>query len=208
MSQKNIQYHADKSNGPFQTSNVISTAAAYPISQGGGGYLESVICNGSITGTVVVQDMAEAATANLILNDQATSTAITVVPEQSLAAQPAYPRRLVVTPGGTTADVKAGNVVIKGTDWEGVAISENFAFLDNASTATNGTKRFKTVTEITFPVQDGAGATWDVGELAGELIATITDPVVGGVFLYKKVLLEGLYIKASATPDLTIVFNG
>lgn len=78
---------------------------------------------------------------------------------------PDFARCLVVTPGGTTADVAAGNVVITGTDIDGNVISENFAFLANASSATNGTKAFATVTSIVIPQQDGAGATFTIGTL-------------------------------------------
>lgn len=78
---------------------------------------------------------------------------------------PDYARTLVVTPGGTTTDVAAGNVVIAGTDIDGNVISEDFAFTANQSTATDGTKAFKTVTSITIPTQDGAAATFAIGTL-------------------------------------------
>ncbi len=105
---------------------------------------------------------AVAPDADGILDDQATaSDAVTVVTE--FLAQPPFPRNLKITPGGTTASVPAGNVVVAGIDFAGEAISENFAFLADASTATEGALAFKEVTSITFPEQDGAGATYDVG---------------------------------------------
>ncbi len=96
-----------------------------------------------------------------ILEGQATSTEATVVTE--FLAQPPFPRSLTVTPGATTTDVAAGDVVVEGLNFADEAISESFAFLENASTATAGTAAFKKVTKITFPKQDGTGATFDVG---------------------------------------------
>lgn len=72
------------------------------------------------------------------------------------------PRNLVITPGGTTADVAAASVTITGTNVEGKVITEDFAFLANATAATTGNKAFKTVTQISIPTQDGAAATFAV----------------------------------------------
>lgn len=76
---------------------------------------------------------------------------------------PDVPRSLSITPGGTTADVKACTIMVYGTDYAGNEISEGFAFLENASTATAGVKAFKTVTRMVIPAQDGAAATFAVG---------------------------------------------
>lgn len=102
------------------------------------------------------------ADADLVLNDQATSNTVSTTVTTFLA-QPDVPRNLVITPGGTTASVPAGNVVVTGTNIRDEVITEDFAFLADASSATTGSKAFKTVTSIEFPVQDGAGATYDVG---------------------------------------------
>jgi len=101
------------------------------------------------------------ADADLLLNDQATGLSATTV--TSFLALIDVCRALAVLPAGTTTDVKAGNVVVSGTNIHGKPISESFAFLDNASTATNGIKAFCTVTSIVFPIQDGTGAIYDVG---------------------------------------------
>ena len=42
---------------------------------------------------------------------------------------PPYPRNLVITPGGTTADVAACSITVAGTNIADEAISEDFAFL-------------------------------------------------------------------------------
>lgn len=72
------------------------------------------------------------------------------------------PRNLVITPGGTTADVAASSVTITGTNVEGKVITEDFAFAANAVAATTGNKAFKTVTGISIPIQDGDAATFAV----------------------------------------------
>ena len=107
---------------------------------------------------------AQCATSDVdaILDGQASaSDEVTVVTE--FLAQPPYPRNLIITPGGTTADVKAGSITVTGTNIKNEVISEDFAFLADASTATVGAKAFKTVTSVSIPAQDGAGATFDVG---------------------------------------------
>lgn len=80
----------------------------------------------------------------------------------TFAAQPDVARNLTVTPGGTTANVLAGNVVISGTDIRGKSISETFAIIATQSVATTGSKAFKTVTSVVFPAA-GASTTWSIG---------------------------------------------
>ncbi len=96
-----------------------------------------------------IDDPAAAGTTD-ILNASVgpTSAAVTVV--STFAAQPDVPRNLVITPGATTADVAACTITITGTNINGATITEDFAFLDNASTATTGAKAFKTVTSMSF----------------------------------------------------------
>lgn len=54
-----------------------------------------------------------------------------------------------------------GNVTIKGTNYNGDSITEIIAL--NGVTAVEGTKAFKTVTEIDLPIQTAAGNTVSVG---------------------------------------------
>lgn len=106
----------------------------------------------------------DTATTNSILSGSAGATSAASATVTTFLAQPDVARNLVITPGGTTADVAAGNVVVVGKDIFGKAITENFAFLANASTATTGNKAFKSITSITFPGEDSPfGATWSVG---------------------------------------------
>lgn len=100
--------------------------------------------------------------ADRILNDQATSASV-VTTVTSFLAQPDFARKITVTPGGTTTDVPAGDVTITGTNIRDEEITDTITFAANATAAGSTTKAFKTVTEIEFPIQDGAGATYDVG---------------------------------------------
>jgi hypothetical protein len=112
-----------------------------------------------------ITDPAAGAT-NSVLNTHAGGTSAAAVVVTSFAAQPDVPRNLTILPQTTTADVAACTIVVAGTNIFDQSITENFAFLDNASSATTGTKAFKTVSSITFPAncEEGAfGATWGVG---------------------------------------------
>ena len=132
--------------------------------------------------------LADATDAYGILDDQATSTEVTTVTTGFLAQPPGAAFILSVTPGGTTADVAAGDVTIVGTDVDGDEQTDTITFLANASTAGYTTKAFKTVTSISWIAQDGAGATFDVGW------------VIGG---YKR----GVATSASATTEVTSFYN-
>lgn len=91
-------------------------------------------------------------------NNVAPASVITV-----FAGQPDVARQVQITPGGTTASVAAGNILVEGTDIAGAVITENVAIAAGATAAVFTTRAFKTVTRITFPLQTGAGATYTVG---------------------------------------------
>jgi hypothetical protein len=77
---------------------------------------------------------------------------------------PAVPRNITATAGGTATDIKAIQVIIEGTNYADETITETLpAFtVDTAGTVT-GSKAFKTVTKITIPAHDGTGATTAIG---------------------------------------------
>jgi hypothetical protein len=107
-----------------------------------------------------------AATTTTILSAHAGGTAADAVTVTSFSGQPDVPRNLVITPGGTTTDIEDCVIVVSGTNIKNVAISEDFTFAANASSATTGAKAFKTVTSIVFPgncESGGFAATWGVG---------------------------------------------
>lgn len=73
-----------------------------------------------------------------------------------------------IDPGGTTADVPAGDVVVTGWAWDDTARnfiekSVNVTFLANATDPIDTAVPFKRITSILFPIQDGASATYTVG---------------------------------------------
>lgn len=77
---------------------------------------------------------------------------------------PPAPRCITATSGGTAGDIGAIQVVIEGTNYLDVAITETLPiFTANSATTVVGAKAFKTVTEITIPAHDGTGATTAIG---------------------------------------------
>lgn len=102
------------------------------------------------------------ADSDVYLADQATSSSATTV-VISFLGSPDVPRPILFTPGGTTGDVAAGNIVIVGTDMYGNALTENVALTANQTATSTSTGSYRTITSITFPQMDGDGATFDVG---------------------------------------------
>lgn len=77
---------------------------------------------------------------------------------------PDVPRNITATAGGTAGDIKAIQVIIAGTNVEGVAITETLpAFTVDTAGTVVGSKAFATVTSITIPAHDGTGATTAIG---------------------------------------------
>lgn len=76
---------------------------------------------------------------------------------------PDYARNVVLTPGGTTANIGAGTAVVTGTAINGKVISENFTISAAQSSASTGSKAFATITSVQFPAATGSGATLSIG---------------------------------------------
>lgn len=77
---------------------------------------------------------------------------------------PAIPRNITATAGGTAADIGAIEIVVEGTNSNGDAITETLpAFTVNTAGSVTGSKAFKTVTKITVPAHDDTGATTAIG---------------------------------------------
>lgn len=77
---------------------------------------------------------------------------------------PSVPRNVTATAGGTNTDIKAIQVIVAGTNYAGVAITETLpAFTVDTAGTVVGNKAFKTVTSITIPAHDGTGATTAIG---------------------------------------------
>jgi hypothetical protein len=108
--------------------------------------------------TITAAQAAAAGSVHAAITGSATLTVNTT----TAITNPPYARNLVITTGGTTGDVKASSITVYGTNINGDAISEAFAFTANQNGATTGLKAFKTVTRISIPAQDGAAATFTV----------------------------------------------
>jgi hypothetical protein len=139
-----------------------------------------------------------AADTNYILesNDGPASAAVTAV--TSFAHQPDVPRNLTITPGSTTANVEACTVTVTGTNILGRTITEDFAFADNASSATTGSKAFKTVTSASWAASCEATpfqATWIIG--IGEKLGVKKCMEKAGHLLFSTI--DGAYESTRAT---------
>lgn len=134
----------------------------------------------------------------------------------SFVAQPDVPRNLVVTPGGTTNDVRASSVVLYGSDMFGRNIMEVLAVADNASSAITGSLAFRTVTKVVLPGEEGShAATWSVGwgeklgmkscmDEAGHLVLATLD---GAYEATRPTMAIGSSV-ASNTADVNGAMNG
>lgn len=91
-----------------------------------------------------------------VLSATALTTAVQAITEN--ITNPATPRNIKIV--GNVAGI-AGNVTIKGTNYNGDSLGEVIAL--NGTTAVEGNKAFKTVTEIDLPIQTAAGNTVSVG---------------------------------------------
>lgn len=92
-----------------------------------------------------------------------TNGSATTISSFSNSGAPDYPKNILLTPTGTTNNVAAGTAVVTGTNIFGKAISENFTIASAQSTATTGSKAFKSVTSVVFPAASGTGVTLSIG---------------------------------------------
>lgn len=107
-----------------------------------------------------------AANTNGVISAHAGATSAAAVTLSSGLTNPSVPRNLVITPGGTTADVAACVIVVNGKDIHNDSISESLTFANDASTAQTGTRAFKSISSVVFPAscEDGGfAATWSIG---------------------------------------------
>jgi len=113
-----------------------------------------------------VDDLAAASLSDILSANAGQTTTVTAVTVTSFLAQPDVPRSLRVTPGGTTSNVAACTIVVSGTNYFDASMSENFTFTNNQSQTVEGSKAFKTISSVVFPVDCEdvvAGATWSIG---------------------------------------------
>lgn len=124
-----------------------------------GGYQYSQGRSRILSATFTAPAATSATAVHAAVTDDGTEQTIT-----SGITNPDVPRNVTATPGGTSTDIGAIQVVVEGTDTFGEAISETLpAFTANATTAVTGSKAFATITSITIPAHDGTGATTSIG---------------------------------------------
>ena len=83
---------------------------------------------------------------------------------KTFAAQPDWPRNIVVVVAATTpGHIAAGNIVVKGINFAGEEITETHAVTADTAGTFTGTVAFREVASVTVPVQDGDSVTIDVG---------------------------------------------
>lgn len=93
-----------------------------------------------------------------------TDVGVNAIFKTATITNPAVPRNLTATAGGTAGDIKAITPTVRGTNEAGVAIAETLpAFTVDTAGSIVGSKAFKTVTEIDLPAHDGTGATTSFG---------------------------------------------
>jgi hypothetical protein len=79
-------------------------------------------------------------------------------------SDPAVPRNITATAGGTAGDIGAIQVIVEGTNYADEEISETLpAFTADTAGTVEGSKAFKTITKVTIPAHDGTGATTSIG---------------------------------------------
>lgn len=106
---------------------------------------------------------SQAATASTTAVHAAFATTTTGNTVTTGITNPPCPRNLVVTFGGTVADLAAVNTTISGTNAAGESISEAFLATLNTGSTVTGSKAFATVTSIENGIHDGTGGTIAVG---------------------------------------------
>jgi hypothetical protein len=101
-----------------------------------------------------------------VLNLEQGPTSAAAASVSTFLAQPDVPRNLVITPSTSTVDVGTCTITVTGTDYLNRALTEDFAFSNNASSATTGNKAVKTVSLVSFAAscEDGSfAAKWNIG---------------------------------------------
>lgn len=103
---------------------------------------------------------------NIVITDSDGPSSAATVTISSFAAQPDFPRTLIVKATASSVDLSTCAVVVNGTNYNGHVISETFNFAYQVLSAPVGSKAFKTVTSVVFPAsceQLNFRTHWSVG---------------------------------------------
>lgn len=138
----------------------------YPLNPGIGQKIQTDVKKVSIDGAFLAHLQIPAALATVAsttgINAAVTDTGVQQI-ITTLITNPTVPRNITATVGGTGANITAVQVIIAGTNFADVAITETLPVFTTATPGTvQGSKAFKTVTSITIPV-NGTGVTTSIG---------------------------------------------
>lgn len=124
----------------------------------------SVLCDRSFIAHFQVAALL-ATVANAVGIHAAIACSATLVTTVTTAiTNPGIPRNITATAGGTAGDIKTVQVTITGTNFADEVITEALpAFTADTAGIVTGNKAFKTITSISIPAMDGAGATVAIG---------------------------------------------
>lgn len=132
---------------------------------------------------------------------------------------PAVPRNVIATAGGTAGDIKAIIPIVFGLNEDGVAISESLpVFTVDTAGSVVGSKAFASITSVEIPPHDNTGATTSFGTGAklgiGHMISrdTVVAAYLAGVreatrptVVFSSSALEGNLFTLSSTLNGTAV---
>lgn len=86
-----------------------------------------------------------------------------LIPADSLT-NPAVPRNITATAGGTAGDIGAVSVIVWGKDYANTSIVDTLtAFTVNTAGTIQGTLAFASIDSVYLPAHDGTGATTAIG---------------------------------------------
>lgn len=110
-------------------------------------------------------------------------------------------KQITATTGGVSADIKAVQIIVVGTDGSDAPLTETLPiFTVNTPTTVTSVGSFKTITSITIPAHDGTGATTSVGVSGGgvaDVIAAWTD--VGAQVIHKTATITSPVVPRNVT---------
>jgi hypothetical protein len=101
-----------------------------------------------------------------LLSNVAGPTSAAAATVSTFSNQPDYPRNLIMTAAGTSADLASCVVTVSGKNYNSHSISEAFTFASATLGAQTGSKAFKSVSSVSFPAscETGSfGVTWSLG---------------------------------------------
>lgn len=143
-------------------------AGFYPLNPNLGQVMQSHVEGVSVDLSYLAHFQVSAANA-VAADTDAVHAAITCSADSVVAVAtgftaPPVPRNITATAGGTAGDIKAVQVTVTGTNYADEVITETLpAFTVDTAGSVVGNKAFKTVTGVSIPAMDGAGATVTIG---------------------------------------------